>query len=143
MKKIIAIAAALVCFAAVAVAQPKAIGARITYGAELSYQHYAGGANFFEFDLGLFTNQINSTVIYDFNLVSANNFNIYAGPGAFIGFHPQTGTLSAGAVAQIGFEYLFPTIPLEISLDWRPHFHLMHGFGFVPVGAGLGIRYKF
>ena len=51
MKKIIIAAILALGFTVAASAQPKAIGARFGYGADLSYQHYAGGANFIEADL--------------------------------------------------------------------------------------------
>ena len=53
MKKIILIAAMVLGFAAAAVAQPKAVGLRLGYGAEATYQHNVGGANFIEANLGL------------------------------------------------------------------------------------------
>ena len=53
MKKIILIAAMICGFAVAASAQPKALGLRFGYGAELSYQHNVAGANFIEADLGL------------------------------------------------------------------------------------------
>ena len=53
MKKIILIAAMICGFAVAASAQPKALGLRFGYGAELSDQHNVAGANFIEADLGL------------------------------------------------------------------------------------------
>ena len=83
MKKVIAIAVAVLCFAAVASAQPKALGIRATYGAELSYQHNAG-PGFFEFDAGLFDKFVDLTAIYDFNIAPIGPLNFYAGPGVFV-----------------------------------------------------------
>ena len=144
MKKFIAIIVALFCFATVSFAQPKAIGVRGTFGAELSYQHYVGGANFLEFDLGLFNHFLSSAVVYDFNLVNlGENASIYGGPGAFFSIHPDGSYIYAGLVGQIGIQYNFPTIPLQISLDWRPQFDFVHGFYGQYNGAGLGIRYRF
>ena len=143
MKKSIVVLVALFCVAAVSFAQPKALGIRGTYGAELSYQHYVGGSNFLEFDAGLFTNILSAAVIYDIHLFDISAVGVYAGPGAFFGMHPNKNFLSAGLVGQLGLEYNFPTIPLQISIDWRPHFNFVDGFGFIPVGAGLGIRYRF
>ena len=48
MKKILIVVAALLGFAVVASAQPRALGVRAGYGGELSYQHYMGGENFAE-----------------------------------------------------------------------------------------------
>ena len=84
MKRIIAILVAALCIAAVANAQPKALGLRATYGAELSYQHYAGGSNFWEFDAGLFDNLLDLVAIYDFSIAPVGPFNFFMGPGAFL-----------------------------------------------------------
>ena len=75
MKKVIAIAVAVLCFATIASAQPKALGIRATYGAELSYQHNAG-PGFFEFDAGLFDKFVDLTAIYDFKV----SFSLPHGP---------------------------------------------------------------
>lgn len=144
MKKLIALAAAALCFAAVASAQPKAIGLRATYGAELSYQQYSG-ANFWEFDLGLFNNMLDVIAVYDFKLGDAGPLTFYAGPGAYVAMWPSDGQtlLRAGLVGQIGFEHTFDSVPIQLSLDWRPMFNFVDGFGWNGYGAALGIRYAF
>ena len=146
MKKILTILIAVLCFAAVANAQPKALGLRATYGAELSYQHYAGGQKFWEFDAGIFDNLLDLVAIYDFSIAPVGPFNFYAGPGAFIamwpGAHHEDTHMNVGIAGQIGLEYTFD-FPLNISLDWRPCFNLMNGFAWAPYGAALGIRYAF
>jgi len=146
MKKIIAIAVAILAFATVSSAQSKAIGLRGGYGAELSYQHYVGGSNFAEFDLGMFNHSALLSGIYNFVLAGDGNFNFYAGPGAQIGMWSYDGSsgLDAALAGQIGIEYNF-AIPLNISLDWRPSFHFLGDSvkGFDYFGAALGIRYKF
>jgi hypothetical protein len=55
MKKILVIALSLLALGAVASAQPRALGIRGGYGAELSYQHGLG-SNFLEADLGFLVN---------------------------------------------------------------------------------------
>ena len=144
MKKILSILITVLCFAAVANAQPKALGLRATYGAELSYQHYAGGQNFWEFDAGVFDSLLDLVAIYDFSIAPVGPFNFYAGPGAFVSILPghDHDNLNLGIAGQVGLEYTFP-FPLQISLDWRPCFNLMNGFAWAPYGAALGIRYAF
>ena len=144
MKKIIAIAVAILCFATVASAQPKAIGIRGTYGVELSYQHNSG-PGFWEFDAGLFNNLLDVCAIYDFNIAPLGPLNFYAGPGAFVAMwpHEKDGLLlNAGIVGQVGLEYTF-SFPLQLSLDWRPCFNFVNGFGWSPYGVALGIPYAF
>ena len=144
MKKILSILVAVLCLAAVANAQPKALGLRATYGAELSYQHYAGGENFWEFDAGLFDSLLDLVAIYDFSIAPVGPFNFYAGPGAFLSIWPghDDAHMNIGLAGQVGLEYTFD-FPLNISLDWRPCFNLVNGFAWAPYGAALGIRYAF
>lgn len=146
MKKFLAIAVALVAFAAVAAAQPRAIGIRAGYGGELSYQHSIG-SNFAEFDLGLFGHSAAISGIYDFIIAGDGNFNFYAGPGARLGTwvgKDYTG-FDLGIAAQVGLEYNF-SFPMQISIDWKPVFHFIgdDGYkGFDAYGAALGLRYRF
>ena len=139
MKKILAIAIALVAFAVVANAQPRALGVRAGYGAELSYQHTLG-ANFLEADLGWSAGAVSLTGIYDFILGSEGNFNFYAGPGAHVGLFD--GGVAVGVAGQLGVEYNFG-IPLNLSLDWIPVFNLIPGTAFGWQSIALGIRYRF
>ena len=143
MKKFIVIAVALLCIAAVASAQPKAIGIRGTNGVELSYQHNSG-PGFFEFDAGLFNRLMDVTCIYDFNIAPIGPLNFYAGPGAFVAMWPagEEFYLSAGLAGQVGLEYTFD-FPLQLSIDWRPWFNFVDGFYGHYNGVALGIRYAF
>lgn len=145
MKKIFAVLAAALLFSAAVSAQPKAVGVRVGYGAEVSYQHYLGGSNFLEADLGFMSRGFRLTGIYDFNLGNAGNFNFYAGPGASLGLvnGSESTYFSAAVVGQIGAEFAVPGVPLNFSLDWRPAVYLTNGFGFGWDGFALGIRYRF
>ncbi|MBR3285611.1 MAG: hypothetical protein IK119_07905 [Bacteroidales bacterium] len=144
MKKLIAILVAALAFAAVASAQPRALGVRATYGGELSYQHSMGGANFLEADLGFAVhNGFVFTGIYDFVLGQSGGFSVYAGPGAQIAFWdtPDYSGIGLGVAGQFGLEYMFP-VPVAISLDWRPRFDFIHeGFGYSSIA--LSLRYVF
>lgn len=148
MKKIFAIALSVLAFAAVASAQPRAIGIRAGWDAELSYQHSLGN-NFAEFDLGLAGfNNIVVTGVYDFVFASADNFNFYAGPGAQVGMYKYAkdgvdGThLGVGLGGQVGAEYQFGGIPFIISVDWRPMWDFL-GAGGSWSSCNLGFRYRF
>ena len=149
MKKVIAILVAVLAFAAVANAQPRAFGARIGYGAEVSYQ-YSLGNNFAEMDLGLVGKQgWYVSALYDIVFGSAGIFSFYAGPGVQLGTKNYEDTdggdimkFDAAVLGQIGAEVELDALPLNISLDWRPAFSLGGG-GFYGVGIGLGVRYRF
>lgn len=146
MKKIILIAAMVLGFAVAASAQPRALGIRFGYGAELSYQHNLGGANFVEADLGLesFKN-LNFAATYNWMLVqpdwtSAGEWGVYAGAGVAVGLAQ---TLSAGVAGQIGLEYTFE-VPVQLSIDIRPQLGLVNShFGIWGWYPNLAVRYRF
>lgn len=130
----------------------KAIGLRFGGVGEISYQQALGNTNRFELDLGTSSNQFGLIGIYhwiwDISDV-ADGLNLYAGPGATIGFTNDNSYTSnglfAGIVAQGGIEYNFD-FPLQISLDYRPEFYLQKPKDHNSVsynGICLAARYKF
>ncbi len=132
MKKIVLIIAVALGFAAAASAQPKSIGLRFNgvYSNEISYQHYMG-ADFAEFDLGLYGNGFALTGVYDFSIAQPDwtprgEWNFYAGPGVSVGtwaVEDKAG-MRVGIVGQVGLDYTF-WFPLQLSIDIRPSFDLV------------------
>ena len=144
MKKFILIVAAVLTMSAVAVAQPKAIGVRAGYGAELSYQHFIGGEHFMEVDLGWFTRGFTGSVAYDFSITPSSPINFYVGPQLACALYnvEDHNSFFFGAGAQVGIEHNF-SFPLNISLDWKPTFYLIPGTSFNWSSIALGLRYRF
>ena len=147
MKKTLILIAAILGFAIVASAQPRAIGVRVGYGGEFSYQH-SFGANFGELDLGWYAHNFDVVGIYDFILGGNGLCNFYLGPGAYLGFyngpHYEHDGMKAGIAGQIGVEWNSPQVPLQISIDWRPVYLFAYEDGpFRYESVGLGIRYRF
>ncbi len=149
MKKyFVTVLAALLLGAVCTWAQPRAIGLR-TAGM-LSYEHTFGGANFLQADLGLTYDGILAHGVFNWmlfeDLADVTNLNLYAGPGVFIGAAEQH--FAIGLTAQVGVEYYFDAIPLQLSLDIRPGFGFNGSqfwangvlYGLIP---SLGIRYLF
>lgn len=161
MKKVIITFVAIFALVSVSMAQPRAIGGRVGYNLEFSYQHAIGEANMVELTAGA-TNvwspwayaDVTATFDWIFNI--NGGWNWYVGPGLGVGFgygrywHDYEYIpfrLNVGA--QIGFEYQFD-IPLNLSLDWRP---MINTLGFVrgdgyPIywslfSLGFGVRYRF
>lgn len=152
MKKIILVAALVLGFAVAASAQPRALGLRGGWGAELSYQH-GFGADFLQADLGLNTfNSVHGSVIYNFMIAqpawtSRGEWGFYAGPGAAVGMSFGTGNddgyFHVAAAGMVGLEYTF-WFPLQLSLDLKPTLGFGFGHGFHwGVMPALGIRYRF
>ena len=145
MKKLLLVLATVLGMAVVAAAQPRAIGVRVGYGAEVSYQHTLGGNNFGELDLGWSAGAFNAGLSYDFSICPVGPLNFYAGPQVNFGFANADGTsiFLLGAGAQLGLEYAFEQIPLQLSLDWKPTFYFVPATAFGWAGIALGVRYLF
>ena len=160
MKRFGLIVFIMAAFAAIAVAQPRAIGGRIGYGVEVSYQHGLGENNMVSVDLGLpgFLG-VEAAATYDWlnpgGLVipwdEKGSWNWYAGVGAGVGFWGFNNIYGFGGVAgRIGIEYNF-WFPMQLSLDYRPIIGVggsngVVGFntnGLYAGGIALGVRYLF
>ena len=150
MKKIILIAALVLGFATAAVAQPRAIGIRGGYGAELSYQHSLG-ANFIQADLGLVGHGVTATATYNWMLAQPDwtdrgEWGFYAGPGAALGVVGKS--FCAAIAGQVGLEYTF-WFPLQLSVDLRPQIGFWAGnktagfYGLESFCPTLAVRYRF
>lgn len=145
MKRILILLVAALGISIAANAQSRALGLRAGYGGELSYQH-SFGSNFAEFDLGWFSRGFDIVGIYDFVIAGNGQVNLYAGPGAQLGFYNHydgDARVNVGIAGQLGVEWNIPSIPLQLSVDWRPVYFLMHEGGFGYDSVGLGIRYRF
>lgn len=158
-KKSLFILMFLVAVATAAFAQPRAVGGRLGYGFEASYQHSIGN-NMVEVEVGLpgfFGVEAAATYDWIFPIRSwqeKGTWNWYAGVGAGAGYcWPAFGYV--GVAGRIGVEYNF-SFPLQLSFDWRPIVgpSFFGGFGGglgVGFNAGglyagaiaLGVRYKF
>lgn len=126
-------------------------------GAEISYQKALSGTNRLEADLGWrlshWSNVVKLTGAYHWVYALEDNFNWYIGPAAGIGlagyrsgwkhYHdfPQVG-LFASVGGQLGLEYNFDEIPLQLSLDLRPQLYLSRSFySNFDADLGFSIRY--
>lgn len=143
MKKFLLTFAAVILAAVALNAQPRAIGGRLGYGVEFSYQHSVGASNMVQAELSFpgFVNGIGAAATYDwiFPITAWNHkgeWNWYAGVGAGLGFGWQnvnkqtaggvthrtsSNWFNIGVAGRIGVEYNF-WFPLQLSFDWRPLF---------------------
>lgn len=136
------------CTAASAQTGHRAVGIRGGFGAEVSYQ-YGNNSKFVEADLGWAPGSVNVVGVFDFVFAKTNLFNFYAGPGAHLGIFGaekdgrSIAAMSLGIVGQVGMEYPFPTVPINLSIDWRPVFNLVGGIAFLPYYGAFSVRYRF
>ena len=157
MKKYLLIAVLAVASLA-AYAQPRAIGGRLGYGAEVSYQHGFGESNMLEVEVGVpgfygleaactydWIDPFNAPVPWD----QKGEWHWYMGVGGALQTNFGFNYGFVGAAGRIGIEYDF-WFPLQLSLDFRPTLGVAFGGGAVGFGydvycggLGLGIRYKF
>ena len=157
MKKIIIAAALLMGIAFAASAQPRAIGLRLGYGTEASYQHTLNGENFIEANLGAFGfGALQASAVYNFMIAqpawtARGEWGIYAGPGVALGTGFSKGyALNIDVVGQVGLEYTF-WFPLQLSVDLRPQFGVFiaentrfrSGGAWGGVIPTLSVRYRF
>lgn len=136
MKKILLFILLFVSAGSAVFAQKDAIGLRGGYGVEISYQKYVSNSNRWEFDLGLppsFNLGFNAAATYQWVKplpTLPQGFNWYWGVGGQVGYYGDSDSVmgekysysyfSFGVAGQIGIEYNFPSIPLNLSIDWRP-----------------------
>lgn len=165
--KIFGLIVAFVSIAAIANAQPRAVGVNLGYGVDLSYQHGLGESNMIDLSVNIpCFDGIGAQATYDWinpfgTAIPWNekgSWDWYLGVGAGAGVYGFK-TMSAlpvwyvGAVGHVGVSYDF-WFPLQLSLDWRPNFGIAGAsvdgvpavdFNTVGLYSGitLGVRYRF
>ncbi len=173
MKKLLLAITLIVGVSVAAIAQPRAIGGRLGWNLEVSYQHGIGNG-FLEVDAGAFylpALGLHAAVVYDWifaspNWTSKGTWDWYAGVGGAGGFgfrehwhHDDPAYVDhswwyVGVAGQIGLSYTF-WFPLQLSLDFRPTlgpaFHYNHETDHYHADfhlhglfdLALGVRYAF
>ncbi len=71
----------------------------------------------------------------------------FYGAGAYIGFDNDklktTGRTLMGAMGVVGLDYKFVSVPLNLSLDWKPELHIIDEINFEPAAIGFTARFTF
>ncbi|MCU4175258.1 hypothetical protein [Carboxylicivirga sp. N1Y90] len=158
-KQLIVLFCAMLSIGAIAQTNEHALGLRLGggnyFGAEVSYQRGLSNTNRLEADLGLSSysngSGFNLAGIYHWVWNIEGGFNWYAGPGAQIGSWSyksgKDGDRSSGVYlglgGQVGVEYNFEEIPLNLSVDTRPMFGIGNTYNDFNFGISFGLRYVF
>ncbi len=81
-------------------------------------------------------------LLWDFiyRQLSGEAFKWYVGAGPYVWIDDP---FWLGVAGEIGLEYGFETIPVSLSLDWRPLISIVETTDFHAGGFGVNIRYVF
>ena len=72
--------------------------------------------------------------------LGAAGFQWFYGGGAYVAF---AGESNFGAQGIIGLDYKFQTVPINLSLDWKPELNFVQDIFFEPAAIGFSIRFAF
>jgi len=75
-----------------------------------------------------------------FNNGSTSGLTWFYGAGAYVGF---SGGRNLGAQGIVGLDFVFPTVPVDLSLDWKPELNFTKQFSFEPSAVGFSARFVF
>lgn len=73
--------------------------------------------------------------------LNVEGLNWYWGGGAYVGFGDNETYL--GPTGALGLDYKFPSIPLNLSLDWKPELDIIPSVRFIPDAFALSARFAF
>jgi hypothetical protein len=64
----------------------------------------------------------------------------FFGGGAYVAFK---GNNVIGAMGIIGLDYTLPSVPINLSLDWKPELNLVNNVNFQASAVALSVRFVF
>jgi len=75
----------------------------------------------------------------------------FYGAGAYVGFGKEYDVNKArnvntnyfGGQGVVGLDYKFASVPINISLDWKPELNLISDINFEPAAIGFSARFTF
>lgn len=135
-----------------------ALGLRLNGGAGISVRHFIKDNQSIEGILYTRWRGLNITGLYNVNypVFDEPGFNFFIGGGGHIGFWDRDHNpwrdenkryndtrMVVGIDGQIGLEYTFNEIPLNLAIDWKPAFNIIGISNFWVGDAALSIRYTF
>jgi hypothetical protein len=140
---------------------PNTLGMRLSssdeiesVAAEISYQKGLSNLNRVEMDLGWTSGTLidlfRFAAFYHWVYPLDQGFSWYLGPGMGIGFldydlplikdEDEVFLILGG---QVGLQYIFEKIPLQLSMDLRPEFFVGNTFDDFDIDLGISARYIF
>lgn len=153
LKKLFFTAVLMTAFATTLHAQQynTSLGVRLGYDSGVTLKHFFAPSSAGEFILAASPNYFLLTGLYEYQqpIPNAPGLDWYVGIGAHIGgIHKHRDLYSNaflfGADLIGGIEYVFPSAPFNVSLDWKPSFNFTNGYNdYWFSGFALSLRYTF
>ncbi len=153
LKKLLFAALLMTAFATTLNAQQynTALGVRLGYDSGVTLKHFFAPASAGEFIFAASPHYFQLTGLYEYQqpIPGAPGLDWYVGLGAHIGgIHKDRDHYSSsfllGADLIGGIEYVFPSAPFNISLDWKPSFNFTNSYNdYWFSGFALSLRYTF
>ena len=72
--------------------------------------------------------------------LATEGLSYFLGGGGYVGF---SGSRNLGAQGVAGLEYKFPTVPINVSVDWKPELNIINHISFEPAVLGISARFVF
>ncbi len=153
LKKLLFATMLMTAFATTLSAQQynSSLGLRLGYDSGVTLKHFLAPASASEFILAVSPNYFQLTGLYEYHqpIPGAPGLDWYIGLGAHIGGiykerdkHENAFLLGADLIG--GVEYIFPTVPFNVSLDWKPSFNFNNDYNdYWFSGFALSLRYTF
>lgn len=153
MKKLITIITITLCVVTSSYSQnyKTAIGVRVGLYNGLTVKHFLGSSTAVEGILSTRWDGFNVTGLFEIiNNTEINRLDWYYGVGGHIGFWNGRNVPWAkenksytviGIDGIIGADYTFESVPLNLSLDWKPALNIIGYSGFWSDGFALSVRY--
>lgn len=127
-----------------------AFGVRLGYENGLTLKHFASPSSAFEGILSASPYYFQITGLYEYQqpMQGAPGLDWFVGVGAHLGsvydkkYRGSKALVGADLIA--GLEYVFPTAPFNVTLDWKPTFNFLNSYNdYWFAGLALSFRYTF
>jgi hypothetical protein len=107
----------------------------------ITYKHFFNHTNAVE-AIFSFANGTGICGLYEIHQpLGVENLSLYAGVGGYVGFNHNVSSIGGAGI--LGVDYKFQTVPIDISIDWKPELNLTPRAYFEPEAVGFSARFTF
>ena len=127
------------------------VGIRLGYDSGINAKHFLSSDNAIEGIVSFSPKHFQVTGLYEFQrpFPSVDKLNWFLGLGAHLGAihhnkNDYNNSFLIGVDGIAGLEYVFPTAPFTLGLDWKPTINFTNGYNdYWYAGFALSFRYRF